>query len=45
MTFDPNATLDPSEVTDARGGGGRLGGRGGMVLGGGGLGLGGIVIF
>jgi predicted metalloprotease len=39
MTFDPNAQLDPSQVTDARGGGGgRLGGRGGMVVGGGGIG-------
>jgi predicted metalloprotease len=39
MTFDPNARLDPSEVTDARGaGGGRMGGRGGLVVGGGGIG-------
>jgi uncharacterized protein len=36
MTFDPNAQLDPSQVTDARGS--RIGGRG-AVLGGGGLGL------
>jgi len=35
MTFDPNARLDTSEVTDARGGS-RMGGRGGLVLGGGG---------
>ena len=35
MTFNPNAGLDPSQVTDARGGG-RLGGRGGIALGGGG---------
>ena len=39
MTFDPNAQLDPSSVTDARGSG-RMGGRGGSVaVGGGGLGL------
>lgn len=39
MTFDPNARLDPSSVTDARGSG-RLGGRtGGIAVGGGGLGL------
>jgi uncharacterized protein len=38
MTFDPNARLDPTQVTDARGG--RLGGRtGGLAVGGGGLGL------
>jgi predicted metalloprotease len=36
MTFDPNAQLDPTSVTDARGG--RLGGRGGgIAVGGGGL--------
>ena len=40
MTFDPNVQLDPSQVTDARGGGGRLGGRStGLAVGGGGLGL------
>ena len=39
MTFDPNAQLDPTSVTDARGSG-RLGGRGGgLAVGGGGLGL------
>jgi uncharacterized protein len=38
MTFDPNASLDPSQLTDARGGG-RLGGRGMMIGGGGGIGL------
>ena len=39
MTFDPNARLDPTAVTDARGAG-RLGGRGGgLAVGGGGLGL------
>jgi predicted metalloprotease len=37
MTFDPNAQLDPTAVTDARGSG-RLGGRsGGLAVGGGGL--------
>ena len=39
MTFDPKARLDPTSVTDARGGGGRMGGRGGLAVGGGGLGL------
>ena len=39
MTFDPNAQLDPSSVTDARGSG-RLGGRGGgLAVGGGGIGI------
>jgi len=39
MTFDPNARLDPTSVTDARGGS-RMGGRGGgLAVGGGGLGL------
>ena len=39
MTFDPNAQLDSSEVTDVRGSS-RLGGRGGgLAIGGGGLGL------
>jgi predicted metalloprotease len=36
MTFDPNAQLDTSQVTDARGS--RIGGRG-LAVGGGGLGL------
>ncbi len=35
MSFDPNARLDPGQVRDRRG----LGGRGGLALGGGGLGL------
>ncbi len=35
MTFDPNARLDPGQITDRRG----LGGRGGIALGGGGLGI------
>jgi predicted metalloprotease len=41
MTFDPNAQLDPTSVTDARGGGGgRMGGRGGgLAAGTGGIGL------
>jgi hypothetical protein len=39
MTFNPNAGLDSSQVTDARGGG-RFGGRGGgLAVGGGGIGL------
>ena len=39
MTFDPNAQLDPSQVTDVRGSS-RIGGRGGgLAVGGGGLGL------
>ena len=39
MTFDPNAQLDPSQVTDVRGSS-RLGGRGGgLAVGGGGIGL------
>jgi uncharacterized protein len=37
MTFDPNASLDPSQVEDVRGR--RIGGRGLAVGGGGGLGL------
>ena len=39
MTFNPNTQLDPTSVTDARGGG-RMGGRGGgLAVGGGGIGL------
>src|SRR6476620_10395282 len=39
MTFDPNAQLDPSQVTDVRGSS-RMGGRsGGLAIGGGGIGL------
>ena len=37
MTFDPNAQLDPGQVTDRRGMGGRRGG--GLAVGGGGLGV------
>jgi predicted metalloprotease len=42
MTFNPNASLDPSQVEDVRGGGGGFrGGRGStpVVVGGGGVGL------
>ncbi len=35
MTFDPNATLDPGQISDRRG----MGGRGGLAVGGGGIGL------
>ena len=35
MTFDPNAQLDPGQITDRRG----MGGRTGVAIGGGGLGL------
>ena len=45
MTFDPNAQLDPSQVTDARGRGGRLGGGGGLAVGGGGIGLVLVIIY
>ena len=39
MTFDPNAQLDPTQVTDVRGSS-RMGGRGGgIAVGGGGIGL------
>ena len=38
MTFDPNAQLDPTAVTDARGSG-RVSRGGGLAVGGGGLGL------
>jgi predicted metalloprotease len=45
MTFDPNAQLDPSAVTDARGNS-RLGGRGGgLAVGGGGIGLVIVIIY
>src|SRR4051812_32112259 len=38
MSFNPNASLDPSQVEDRRGGSG--GGRGGpLMIGGGGLGV------
>jgi len=35
MTFDPNTSLDPGQVSDRRG----MGGRGGLAIGGGGIGL------
>ena len=35
MTFNPNAQLDPGQITDRRG----MGGAGGVAIGGGGLGL------
>ncbi len=35
MTFDPNVPLDPGQITDRRG----MGGRGGLAIGGGGIGL------
>ena len=34
MTFDPNARLDPGQISDRRG----MGGRTGVAIGGGGLG-------
>jgi len=37
MTFDPNARLDPGQITDRRGMGGRRGG--GLAVGGGGIGI------
>jgi uncharacterized protein len=43
MTFDPNAQLDPTQVTDVRG---RSGGRGGgLAVGGGGIGLVVVIIY
>jgi uncharacterized protein len=35
MTFDPNVPLDPGQISDRRG----MGGRGGLAIGGGGLGI------
>jgi predicted metalloprotease len=45
MTLDPNAQLDPTQVTDVRGSS-RLGGRsGGLAVGGGGIGLVIVIIY
>jgi predicted metalloprotease len=44
MRFRPGARLDPSQVEDRRGAGGRFGG-GPIAIGGGGLGVAGIVIY
>jgi predicted metalloprotease len=41
MTFNPNARLDPGQITDRRG----LGGRGGVLVGGGGLGIVVLVVY
>ena len=38
MSFDPNAQLDPGQLEDRRGRGGRVGGRG-IAVGGGGIGV------
>jgi predicted metalloprotease len=41
MTFNPNAGLDPGQITDRRG----MGGRGGIALGGGGLGIAILLVY
>lgn len=41
MTFNPNSRLDPGQITDRRG----MGGRGGLALGGGGLGIAILIIY
>ena len=41
MTFNPNVRLDPGQIRDRRG----LGGRGGLAVGGGGLGLIAILVY
>ena len=43
MTFDPNAQLDPTQVTDVRGS--RRVGGGGMAVGGGGIGIVVLIIY
>lgn len=43
MTFDPNARLDPTQVTDVRGS--RRMGGGGMAVGGGGIGIVVLIIY
>ena len=42
MRFRPNARLDPSQVQDARGGGG---GFPGLAVGGGGIGVVGVIVY
>ena len=42
MTFNPNARLDPGQISDRRG---MLGGRGGLAIGGGGLGIALLLIY
>lgn len=41
MSFNPNARLDPGQISDRRG----LGGRGGLAVGGGGLGIALLLIY
>jgi predicted metalloprotease len=41
MSFNPNARLDPGQISDRRG----LGGRGGLAIGGGGLGIALLLIY
>lgn len=41
MSFDPNVRLDPGQISDRRG----LGGRGGLAIGGGGLGIALLLIY
>jgi len=42
VTFNPNARLDPGQISDRRG---MLGGRGGLAIGGGGLGIALLLIY
>lgn len=41
MSFDPNVRLDPGQISDRRG----MGGRGGLAIGGGGLGIALLIIY